>query len=393
MNSLTKSAPVLLGLLCAMLLPAPASAAPLEIEAPSAVAEAGTVAYATTVKGAAERVAFLVDGRRRWVSGSSRGRFRRSGFLNTADLGVGPHRLTVAVKRRGGRVLRAKHVLYVTRKGPGRVKKTEEPAPQPTTEPAPEQPTEPAPSPAPTEEPQPAPAPAPAPQLEPALLDAGFESGLLGWNIAGVGDAIPTLAGDFVRSGSRSGKVLLTGSQGRSELILGGDGGGSTTGMVQFHEGEEYWYGFAVNVRQMVYGRPGAHNLIMQFKSDGEGSPAFGLQLWDYAGDDGVSGGRGLWSHGEAMGGDRFLAPFSERTWHDIVLHFKASRKGAGFYELFLDGLRVDGRSGVSMIRPDRTYAYIKNGLYRNRTTLPGTSELRFDAARLGHTASSVGAS
>ncbi|MEX0973215.1 MAG: heparin lyase I family protein [Solirubrobacterales bacterium] len=223
-----------------------------------------------------------------------------------------------------------------------------------------------------------------------ALLDAGFERGLQNWNTAGVGEAVPGISDDIVRSGVRSSNVALSGSQDRSELILGGNGGGSTSGMIEFREGDEYYYAFSINVQSMVYGQPGAHNLIMQFKSDGEGSPAFGLQLWDYEGDEGSGGGRGLWSSGEAMDGDRFLAPLSEQAWHDVVIHFRASSTDAGFYEVFLDGQLVDARSGVSMIVPGHSYAYIKNGLYRNGGSIPGTAEIRLDAARLGRNLSVV---
>lgn len=226
------------------------------------------------------------------------------------------------------------------------------------------------------------------------VLDAGFESGLLNWNTAGVGEAIPTVVSDIVRSGSRAGDVALSGSQSRSELILGGDGGGSTDGMIEFREGDEYWYGFSFYIVSMVYGHPGAHNLIMQFKGNDDGSPAFGLQLWDYEGDDGEYAGnpKGLWSHGPAMDGDRFLAPVAEHAWHDIVIHFKASGSGSGFYELYLDGSLVDARSGVSMIADGASFAYIKDGLYRNGSRIPGSSEIRLDAARLGHSASDVAA-
>ncbi len=222
------------------------------------------------------------------------------------------------------------------------------------------------------------------------VLDAGFENGLANWNTGGVGDVTPTVTSDVVRSGSRACDVELTGNQDRSELILGGNGSGSTAGMVEFHEGAEYWYGFSFDIQSMVYGHPGAHNLIMQFKSDGEGSPNFGLQLWDYAGDDGHSGGRGLWSTGEGMGGDRFLAPVSEKQWHDVAIHFKASSQGAGFYQVYLDGQLVDSREGASMIVPGHSYGYIKNGLYRNGDAIPGTSDIRIDAARLGTSLSSV---
>jgi len=232
----------------------------------------------------------------------------------------------------------------------------------------------------------------PAPPATDGTLDAGFESGLMNWNTAGTGEAVPTVTSDIVRSGASAADVVLTGSEGRSELILGGNGGASTTGMVKFTEGEERYYAFSFYIQSMVYGEPGAHNLFMQFKSDGEGSPNFGLQLWDYAGDDGESGGRGIWSEGDAMGGNRFLAPVSEHQWHDVVIHFKASKLDAGFYEIFLDGQLIDSRSGVSMIRPDRSYGYIKNGLYRNGEEIPGTSELRLDAARLGTSWDSVAA-
>jgi hypothetical protein len=187
-----------------------------------------------------------------------------------------------------------------------------------------------------------------------------------------------------VRSGAKSGKVVLTGSQNRSELILGGSGGGSTSGTVELREGDERYYGFSVNVQQMTYGKPGAHNLFMQFKSDGTGSPNFGLQLWDYAGK------RGLWSHSDAMGGDRYLAPFAQNQWHDIVIHFKASSTDDGFYRLYLDGQLIDSRDNVSMIVPGHSYGYIKDGIYRNGGAIPGTSELRLDAARLGVTQASV---
>jgi Polysaccharide lyase len=219
-------------------------------------------------------------------------------------------------------------------------------------------------------------------------LEAGFEDGLANWNTAGVGEAVPTVVGGEVRSGLHSGRVVLTGTQHRSELILGGDGGDGTDGMVEFHEGDEYFYGFSFCIDSMVYGHPGAHNLIMQFKGDDEGSPSFGLQLWDYEGDDGeyAADPKGLWSHGPSMGGDRFLAPVAEHVWHDVVIHFKASSTEAGFYELFLDGRPIDARGGVSMIAPGASYAYIKDGLYRNGDSIPGTSEIHLDDAKLGRT-------
>jgi hypothetical protein len=230
------------------------------------------------------------------------------------------------------------------------------------------------------------------PSVKAGVLDAGFEEGLANWNTAGVGETAPSVVGDTARSGLRSGRFVLSGDEDRSELILGGNGGGSTDGMIEFGEGAEYWYGFSFEIDQMVYGGPGAHNLIMQFKGDDDGSPAFGLQLWDYEGDDGeyAEEPKGLWSHGPAMDGDRFLAPLAEHEWHDIAIHFKASAVGAGFYEVFLDGNLIDTRSGVSMIADGASFAYIKDGLYRNGGEIPGTSEIHLDAARLGHSLAEV---
>jgi hypothetical protein len=266
------------------------------------------------------------------------------------------------------------------------------PAPEPAPLPGPEPPSTPEPSP-PVVTPPPSPEPAPEPEpVPPPILLAGFENGLVGWNTAGVGEVVPRVTSDIVRDGTRSSAVILTGEQDRSELILGGNGTGSTAGTIRFVEGDEYFYGFAFYIEQMVYGEPGAHNLIMQFKSADSGSPNFGLQLWDYVGDNGeyAANPKGLWSAGQAMGGDRFLAPVQEQAWHDVVIHFKASSVGAGFYEVFLDGALVDSRSGISMIVPGAPYAYIKDGLYRNGEEIPGTSEIRLDAAKLGDTFASV---
>jgi Polysaccharide lyase len=232
------------------------------------------------------------------------------------------------------------------------------------------------------------PRPRPPVVKSPALLEAGFEENLLNWNTAGVGEVIPAVTASIAREGSKSCEFVLTGNQNRSELILGGNGGGSTAGQIEFHEGDEYWYGFSFYIQQMVYGAPGAHNLIMQFKSDGTGSPEFGLQLWD------VHGEKGLWTGGPSQevdgSGERFLAPLTEQAWHDVQIHFRASSVGAGFYEVFLDGNLVDAQTGVSMIVPGHQSAYIKDGLYRNGATAPGTSEIFLDAAKLGQTQASV---
>ena len=232
-----------------------------------------------------------------------------------------------------------------------------------------------------------------APSSDTALLQSGFEEGLNGWSTAGVGEAMPTVVSSPVQTGSHAAKFTLTGSENRSELIFGGNGTASSTGTKDFTEGSEYWYGFAFYIQQMVYGHPGAHNIFMQFKSEGEGSPNFGLMLWNYEGDHGEykADPKGIWSTGEAMGsGNRFLAPAPEQQWNDIAIHFRASSTGTGFYEVFLNGKLIDSRNNVSMIVPGRGYGYIKNGIYRNGEQIPGTSELLLDSAKLGTSQASV---
>jgi hypothetical protein len=98
-----------------------------------------------------------------------------------------------------------------------------------------------------------------------------------------------------------------------------------------------------------------------------------------------------MWVEGEATGGpNRFVAPISEGTWYDVAVHFRASEKGAGFYELFLDGNLIDARQNTNMIVPGKVFAYIKDGLYRNGPEIPGTSEIRLDSAKLGTSLASV---
>jgi len=150
----------------------------------------------------------------------------------------------------------------------------------------------------------------------PPLVTATFADGLAGWSAAGVGEVLPQVLPGPGLGGQPAARFLLEGEENRSELIFGGDGGTGVTGIREFSEGDEYWYGFAFYVGQMVWGHPGSQNLIMQLKSEGTGAPNLGLQLWDWRGEGGAPGGRGLWSEGAAMSVDgdehRFLAPVAE---------------------------------------------------------------------------------
>jgi hypothetical protein len=198
---------------------------------------------------------------------------------------------------------------------------------------------------------------------------------------AGGGNFGPTLSG-LLRDGDAARVLRLTGDQDGSLLILAGDDGAP----LQIREGEEYAFEFSFYLQTMVYGEPGADNLIMRFQSEGSESSSFGLQLWDYPGDGWYlpSAARGLWASGEAMGGDRFLAPVEERVWHDLVVRFTASSEGSGSYEVLLDGQPIDARSGVSLIAPGSDHAEIAVGLLRDGGRVQGTSEIRIDSAKLG---------
>ena len=221
---------------------------------------------------------------------------------------------------------------------------------------------------------------APEPEKQTKLV-ANFESGLDGWSTAPVGNIPPRVVRGVVRDGGSASAIRLTGEQSSSLLILGGEGG--SDGAVQIHEGDEYTFSFSYYVQSMVYGEPGADNVLLQFMSDAGDTRTFGLQLWQDGIGDPTAAGRGLWTSGDAMGGDRFLRPVAERTWHDVVLSFKASSEGDGYYILSLDGELVDARGEISLIAPGSTSAQIEVGLLRDSTRIQGTSEIRIDAASL----------
>src|SRR5262249_59322165 len=155
----------------------------------------------------------------------------------------------------------------------------------------------------------PSPPPAPAPETSTKLV-ADFEEGLNGWSTAPAGNIPPRVTRGGVRDGASASTFRLTGEQSRSQLILGGNGG--TEGAIQIHDGDQYVFGFSFDIQSMAYGEPGADNVMVEFLSDASDTRTFGLQLWQNAIADPLGVGRGLWASGEAMGGDRFLAPVSE---------------------------------------------------------------------------------
>lgn len=168
----------------------------------------------------------------------------------------------------------------------------------------------------------------------------------------------------------------------------GGPGpiGGVVSGPVQVHEGDEYAYSFSFYIQPTVYRAPGEENLILRFGDEADQSHSLGLQLWD----DGSGTQRGLWSSGDAMDGERFLAPVAEGAWHDVVLYFQASSEDGGLYMLLLDGEPIDTRAWVSLIDSAGGSGLLEAGLFREGERITAAPDVSFGPARLTETLESV---
>lgn len=219
----------------------------------------------------------------------------------------------------------------------------------------------------PSSEPLPAPQPAPVPVATPVSAPAPSSS------------PEPAVVPP-VRSGpgSRPGKPGSAGGPGPV--------GGVVSGPVEVYEGDEYAYSFSFYIEPSAYRAPGEGNSILRFWDEASGSESFGLQLWD----DGGGAQRGLWASGDAMGGERFLAPVAEGVWHQLVVTFEASSEGDGLYLLLLDGEPIDARAWVSLIEPTSGFGLLEAALFRDGERVEGAPEIFFGPARLGETVESV---
>jgi Polysaccharide lyase/Bacterial Ig domain len=245
----------------------------------------------------------------------------------------------------------------------------------------------------------------------PPLYCACFDNGLNNWNLGGLGDgATPTVQTDFVRQGTGSGKITLTGTQTRDELILADNNGNR----VLLSEGDDRYYAFSFYLRSMVWGAPGlGHNVIWQFHQVGSGnvgSPWVALSLLNFSspgGYDGKQVGQGLWGNfdwlspsGPGTGGNgdiKLSGPLAMNTWYDVVVHVKASKTNNGAVQVWLNGNLIYSISGVSTMpytnnsdNPNGfSQAQFQNGLYRG-SGVTGTSEYRLDSVRFGTSYASV---
>ncbi|HEY1355753.1 MAG TPA: hypothetical protein VGF09_05500 [Solirubrobacterales bacterium] len=242
----------------------------------------------------------------------------------------------------------------------------EAPAPAPVSEPAPE--------------PVSTPIAAPAPQAPTELVADEGETPTGSGAAPETGGRPPRVTRGMVGGGHTNRLIRLSGEQPGSELILGDEDTGLPT---EIAEGGEYALSFSFNIGTMAWGEPDADNVMVEFLGEAGETRSFGLQLWQNAIADPLAIGRGLWASGEAMGGDRFLAPLTEGAWHELEIDFRASAKGAGFYALFLDGEMIDVRGGASLIPGGSAAAQIGVGLLRDPSRVQGASELRLGPVSL----------
>lgn len=172
---------------------------------------------------------------------------------------------------------------------------------------------------------------------------------------------------------------------GPSGPIGAGAGEGAPGGAIEVAAGEEGALSLSFLAQPSAYRAPEEENLIMRFVGAAGEEPFFGLQLWD----DG-SGRHGLWSSGDAMGGTRFLAPLVDGERHQVVVDFRASSEGDGFYLVLLDGEPIDARAFVSLIGPGQESTLADVGLFRDGERVTETSEVLFGPLELGETLESV---
>lgn len=127
---------------------------------------------------------------------------------------------------------------------------------------------------------------------------------------------------------------------------------------IEVGEGEEGAFALSFFILPTAYLAPGVENSIARFSGEGSEEPTFGLQLWD----DGSEEGRGLWASGDAMAGERFLAPVEVGVWHELAVYFRASSDDDGFYLVLLDGEPVDARAWIGLIDADAERTWIELG-------------------------------
>jgi len=138
------------------------------------------------------------------------------------------------------------------------------------------------------------------------------------------------------------------------QSVLERDEGAAYVLEVQVEESGEYAFALSFQVLETISGEPGADSMIVR------------------------------------IGEDQLLVPVTTGTVHEAVLHFTAASDASGFYEAFFDGWPVGARGGISLIEPEGDTARIELFFLREGELVRGTTEILFDAVRLGSTLESV---
>ncbi len=395
-----------LALLLALLGGAPAGAdGAVKIVAPTSVEAPQNAPVAVRTGDAVERVAFYVDGKRRWVDESPSWQFGPSGYLSTAGLASGSHALVVKATHESGRVVRAKRLIRVSRRsatkerGRKRDKPAPSPEPAPVPEPTPEPEPAPEPEPTPTPEPQatpvpeptpePAPEQAPAPEPAPAPAPTGkvlfrgdFDGGFNGWYVQSLlSRATLFSSGAFegaqaARFEVRDGDVEPdTGSE-RSEVS------GPT-----FDEGQDLYIRNAIRVPSTnTYSAP--WQIVQQLHEENwPGSPGIAVFLDNNrALKLGAGDSSPMYWKGAALQTGR---------WYDLVYRVYLSQDSSkGFVEVWLDGVQQTLLNGQKRMYGETiqvAQTYIKAGIYRSKSST-GTSVVEHDGIVVGTSLAAVAA-
>jgi hypothetical protein len=366
---------LLAALLGTLALAATASAqVPVEIQVPSRIEAPSQARYAVQTSAPADRVAFYVDGHRRWVAVGAGGDFDRSGFLG--DLAPGRHALTVRA-RRGGRISTShRRFLISSTKVKGKGKGKPAPAPEetspapapeePASAPAPEEPApapeEPAPAPAPEE---PAPAPAPSPSF---LFSSSFES-FAGWYLQSLPGRATIVSGSAFHGSTnarfevREGDVEPDTGSNRCEVS------GPT-----FNEGQDIYVRDAIRIPAAATYN-GSWQIIQQLhETEWGGSPGIAVFL----------NAEHVLQIGAGDGSPTFFKSSKLQTnrWYELIYRVNLSQSSStGFVEVWLDGAQqklLNGatRSYGQTIQTKHTY--LKAGIYRGKSST-GTSLIEHD--------------
>ncbi len=200
------------------------------------------------------------------------------------------------------------------------------------------------------------------------------------------------------REGGKSVRFRPVSGQKRSELVVNN----ATDG--RYHWGQEYWVGYSFNVQKRLTGFRIANQHHSAPSPGPDGKPNWGVCVsatngytMKLVGDEiefrtatnpnlvnkVPDGTNALW------GSVVTKAPYSLKTWHDVVLHFRYAPNSTGFFEIWLDGKKVLNHRGSTVYKKDTCgrdktpRQDQKIGIYYGNRE-PG-GELLYDAHRVGN--------